>query len=307
MNDDRLTGLLGALRNERMDRVADDRLRARLENAWTARIRQRSLGFRLRRLAPILATVALFAGLGGATMTAAGDSVLYGMRVAVEDAAVALHTDAEDRAEYLVALLDQRQAEAARLESTGNALAASRVRQIEQDTLRTVQATLPRAPEVEIPAATPTPTPSPSPTPEPTASPSPTPSASATPTARPATPRPTTPPATPVRTEPPTPRPTPTPSPTPPPTPIAVTALGTVKNADLTPAAGVCVRFTTATTTCLTTTGPEGGYRVTSSAKVGQTIQLIFTRQDGTILWKGTASMVVKGPTVQMPDVKLQK
>ncbi len=95
--------------------------------------------------------------------------------------------------------------------------------------------------------------------------------------------------------------------PTPAPTAIAVTALGTVYNADLTLAANVCVRLTTTTTTCLTTTATDGTYRVTSSAKVGQNMLLVFTRQDGTILWKGTASMTVRGPTVQMPDVKLTK
>jgi outer membrane biosynthesis protein TonB len=305
MNDDRLTGLLGALRNERMDRIADDRIRATLENAWTTQRRQRSLGFRLRRLAPVLAAIALVAGLAGATMNASGDSALYGFRVAVEDAAVVLHPSPEDKAEYLLALLDQRQSEAARLEQTGQALAASRVREIEKDTLRLVQSTLPTAPEVETALPTPAPSPSLSPTPEPTATPSPSPIP--TPSAPPPTPRPTAPPATPAHTDPPTPRPTATPVPTPSPTAIAVIAIGIVKNADLTPAGGVCVRLTTASTTCLTTTAADGSYRLTSSAKVGQTIQLIFTRQDGTILWKGLASMVVKGPTVLMPDVKLQK
>jgi len=83
--------------------------------------------------------------------------------------------------------------------------------------------------------------------------------------------------------------------------------LGNVYNADTTPAAGACVRLTTATTNCLTTTAPDGSYRVSMSAKVGQSITIIFTRQDGTTLWKGYTSAVVRGPTVQMPDVKLQK
>ncbi len=310
MNDDRLTGLLGALRNERMDRLADERLRARLENAWTTRRQQQSFGFRLRRLAPVLGTLILFAGLGAATMSASGDSALYGIRVAVEDAAVALHQQPEDRAQYLLSLLDQRQFEAARLESTGNALAASRVRQIEQDTLRTVQATLPRAPEVELPLATPSPsaTPTASPTPEPTPSPTPSPSPTPIATVRPSTPpRTATPAPTPVRTDTATPRPTATPVPTPSPTAIAVTAIGIVKNADGTPANGVCVRLATANTTCLFTTGTDGAYHVTMSAKVGQSILLIFTRQEGTILWKATATMVVKGTTVQIPTVTLQK
>ena len=37
MTDDRLQGMLGSLRHERMDRIADDKIRARLETAWTAR------------------------------------------------------------------------------------------------------------------------------------------------------------------------------------------------------------------------------------------------------------------------------
>lgn len=304
MNDDRLTGLLGALRNERMDRVVDERIRARLEHAWTARQRERSFGFRLRRLAPIVATMALFAGLGGATMNAPGDSVLYGIRVAVEDAAVALHTDPEDRAEYLVSLLDQRQAEAARLEATGNAAAASKVRDIEQNTLRVVRATLPEAPEIEAPAPTATQTESPSPSPSP--SPTPTPSVAAVvtpqPTATRPAPTPTRPPATPA----PTPR-TPTPTPAATGSAIPVTATGLVKNADGTPAAGVCVIVTTSTSTCATTTGPDGTYRVTVAGKINQTLTLYFKRQDGTILWKGTASAVIHGTTVAMPIVYLQK
>ena len=94
----------------------------------------------------MLATLALFAGLAGATMNASGESALYGIRVAVEDAAVALHGDPADRDQYLLSLLDARQAEAARLESSGNALAASKVRQIEQDTLHRLQSSLPQAP-----------------------------------------------------------------------------------------------------------------------------------------------------------------
>jgi outer membrane biosynthesis protein TonB len=226
----------------------------------------------------------------------------------VEDAAIALHPTPEDKAEYVLTLLDQRQTEAARLEQSGNAAAASHVREIERQTLRLVQSTLPTAPEVDVVLPTPTPSPTPSPTAQPTASPTPSPTPPAA-TPRTPTPHPSTPMPTPVRTDTPTatPKPTATPVPTAAPTTFAVLATGNVKNADLTPAAGVCVRLTTASATCLTTTATDGSYRLTSSAKMGQTIQLIFTRQDGTILWKGTASATVRGPSVQMPDVKLQK
>src|SRR5207248_2019784 len=136
---------------------------------------RRSASFRFRRFAPVLATLVLFAGLTGATLNASGDSALYGIRVAIEDAAVVLHPDAESRNEYLLALLDQRQAEGARLESTGNALAASKVRKVEQDTLRRLQASVPQAPD-EAPVVLPAPTQTATPTPAPTGSPSPVPS-----------------------------------------------------------------------------------------------------------------------------------
>ena len=294
MNDDRFTGLLGSLRTERMDRIADDRIRRKLENAWTARMERRTFGWRARRWAPVLATLVLFAGISGATMNAAGDSVLYGLRIAVEDASVALHTDPEDKAEFLLRLLDQRQAEAARLESSGNALAAAKAREIEQNTLRTVLATVPKAPEVEVVAVSP----SPSPTPESTPSPTPTPTPQ--PTAPPATPRPATAAPTPVRTPTPTVRPTVTPVPS----PILVTANGIVKNADGTPAAGVCVRLSSISQ-CLFTTGADGAYRVTFSGKVNQTVFFYFTRQDGTVLWKASASVTIKGPTVEVPPATL--
>ncbi len=301
MNDDRLTGLLGALRNERMDRIADDRIRAKLDNAWTARQQERSFGFRLRRLAPVLATLVLFAGLSAATMNASGDSALYGIRVAIEDAAVVLHPDGEDRNEYLVSLLEERQAEAARLEASGNAAAASKVREIEANTLRTVRANLPVAPEVEAAAPTAAPTDSPSPSPSPSAAPTVAAVVTPPPTTRPA-PTPTRPPSTPT----PTPR-TPTPTPAPTGSSIPVTATGLVKNADGTAASGVCVIVTTATTTCATTTGPDGTYRVTLAGKINQTLTLYFKREDGTILWKGSASAVIHGSTVVMPITYLQK
>ena len=101
MNDERLQGLLGSLRHERMDRIADDKIRALLETAWTTRQEQSSFGFRARRLVPILATGVLMVGLGTATMSAPGESPLYGARIAIEDAAIAFHTDPEDRAQYV--------------------------------------------------------------------------------------------------------------------------------------------------------------------------------------------------------------
>lgn len=306
MNEERLQGLLGSLRHERMDRIADDKIRALLETAWTSRQEQRSFGFRFRRLAPVLATGVLMVGLGTATMSAPGESPLYGVRVAIEDTAIAFHTDPEDRAEYVLSLLDDRQSEAARLEAAGNAAAASKARAIEENTIRIARAMLPQAPELPAPAPAATssaaPTPDlPSPTPAPTVAPT---NPAATASARPSTPRPTT---TPTKTPSPTATPTRTPTPTVAPagSPILVTVTGFVKNTDLTPAMGVCVRLTTATPDCLVLTAPDGTYRVSISAKINQSVTVVLTRQDGPTLWKGTATAAVKSGTLQMSDVKL--
>jgi hypothetical protein len=125
-------------------------------------------------------------------------------------------------------------------------------------------------------------------------------------TARPTTPRPaTTPTKTPTPTA--TPTKTPTPTLTPTGTPLVVTASGYVKNSDATPAAGVCVRLFTTAADCTIVTGADGTYRVSFSGKVNQQFTIYLTRQDGTTLWKGSATMTIKSGTVQMPDVKLIK
>jgi outer membrane biosynthesis protein TonB len=281
VNDDRLVGLLAALRSERMERTADQKLRARLENAWTAREGQSGLASRLRRPVLVIATAALVLGSVATTMAAPGDSPLYSLRVTIEDLAIPLHTDPEDRAEYLVSLLDQRTTEAARLEATGNALAAGRARDIERETLRMVQQNLPVAPDVVEP--TPTESSSPSPTPSPTDSPSPSPTPSPAPTAtqRPATPRPTT---VPTATLKPTATPTPKPTSTTTATPQAVTFTGTVKNPDGTYATNVCVSLSQGGS-CLTVAS-SGSFRVTFSAKIGQSVTLYFLRSDGIKTYK---------------------
>ena len=274
MNDDRLTGLLAALRTERMERTADQKLRARLENAWTARESQSGLAWRLRRPVLVIATAALLFGSAGTTLAAPGDSPLYSLRVTIEDLAIPLHRDPEDRAEYLVALLEQRTSEAARLEATGNALAAGRARDIERQTLLMVQQSLPVAPDVVEPA--PTESPSPTVTPMESPTPTPTPSPVATGTQRPATPQPTTaPPAATVK-------PTATATPKPPTstaTPQAVSFTGTIKNPDGTPASNVCVSFNAAGPCSVVTTSAT--FRVTFSGKIGQSVTLYFLRTDG--------------------------
>jgi outer membrane biosynthesis protein TonB len=297
MSDDRLVGMLSALRTERMERTADQKLRARLENAWTVRETQSGLGWRLRRPVLVVATAALVFGSIATTLSAPGDSALYTLRVTIEDLAITLHRDPEDRAEYLVSLLEQRTAEAARLEATGNALAASHVRDIERDTLRMVQQNLPVAPEIVEPA--PTGSPSPSPTPSATESPTPTPSPVPTATQRPATPRPTT--APPVTTTKP---PTATPKPTTTATPQAVSFTGVIKNPDGTYATNVCIQISPSTTCSVVTS--SGSFRVTFSARLGQSVTLNFTRSDGLKTYKATLTKTVSSTYVDVGIVLLR-
>jgi len=298
MNDDRLVGMLSALRTERMERAADQKLRARLENAWTVRETQSGIAWRMRRPVLVIATAALVFGSIATTLSAPGDSALYTLRVTIEDLAITLHRDPEDRAEYLVSLLEQRTAEAARLEATGNALAARHVRDIERDTLRMVQQNLPVAPEIVEPA--PTESPSPSPTPSPTASPTPTPTPVPTATQRPATPRPTTP--TPVTTTKP---PTATPKPTTAATPQAITFTGTVKNPDGTAATNVCVSLFSPGAACSTVT-TSATFRVTFSGKIGQSVTLYFLRSDGTKTYKTSITKTISSTYVDVGTVLLR-
>ena len=299
MNDDRLTGLLAALRTERMERTADQKLRARLENAWTAREDRSGLAWRIRRPVLAIATTALIFGFAATTLSAPGDSPLYSLRVTIEDLAVPLHRDPEDRAEYLVSLLEQRTSEAARLEATGNALAAGRAREIERQTLRMVQQNLPVAPEVLEPAPTESPSPSPTPPPSPTPTPSPTPSPVPTATQPPATPRPpTATPAATVKTA------TPTPKPTSTATPQAVSFAGAVKNPDGTYATNVCIQLSPSTS-CLTVTS-SATFRVTFSAKIGQSVTLNFLRSDGIKTYKATITKTVTSTYMDVGIVLLK-
>lgn len=316
MNDERLEQLLGSLRYDRMDRAADVRTRQRLEGEWADLQERRGLGWRLRSLVPGAVAVALLVGAAMATLGAPGDSPLYGARVAIEDAAVILYPDPQDRAQYLLGLYEQRQAEAARLEATGSA-ASGGARRIEERTLDAVKALLPRAPEVETPPpASPEPTPTPTPSPSPSASPTP----SATPTATPPRPAPTPTPA-PATTRTATPRPTPTPTPTPKPTitplptkaaeptgtPMVVVVAGTVTDPDGKPAVGACVSVLTSE--CQAHTTSAGTYKIAVTARIGQTLAVYAWRADATghITYKGTASAVVRGSTVQVPTIGLRQ
>lgn len=297
MKDDRLADMLAALRTERMERSSDQKLRARLETAWTARETHSGLAWGIRRPVLAVATAALVFGFAATTVSAAGDSPLYSLRVTVEDLAITLHRDPEDRAEYLVSLLEQRTNEAARLEATGNALAAGRAREIERQTLRMVQQNLPVAPEVVEPAPTESPSPSPtaSPTPSPTTSATPTPVATAT--QRPATPRPTVAPT-------PTPKPvTPTPKPTAAATAQPVSMTGAIKNPDGTYANNVCISLSLGGS-CLDVTGPT--FRVTFSGKIGQSVTLYFLRSDGIKTYKASITKTVSSTYMDVGIVMLK-
>ena len=70
MNDDRLVGMLSALRTERMERTADQKLRTRLETAWTARESRSGLAWRMRRPVLVIATAALVLGSAATTISA---------------------------------------------------------------------------------------------------------------------------------------------------------------------------------------------------------------------------------------------
>src|SRR5688572_4760397 len=301
MNDDRLVAMLASLRTERMERTADQKLRTRLENAWTARESRGGLAWRMRRPVLVLATVALVLGSAATTISAPGDSPLYSLRVTIEDLGVRFYADPAERAEYLLALLEERTAEAARLEATGNALAAGKVREIERATLALVQANMPVTPEVVQPAPTESPTPSPSPTPEPTPSPTVEPTPSPVPaTQRPATIRPA-PTATP---KPATPTPKPTVKPTTAPTAQPVTMTGTIKNPDGTPASNVCVSLSMGGS-CMTVTS-SSTFKVTFSYKVGQSVTLYFLRSDGIKTYKATLTKTVSSTYIEVGTVTLR-
>lgn len=301
MSDDRLVGMLATLRTERMERIADQQLRTRLETAWAARDGQNGLLWRFRRPVIVIATAALLIGSAATTVSAPGDSPLYSLRVTIEDLGVRFHTDPEGRAAYLLSLLEQRTAEAARLEATGNALAAGKAREIERATLAMVQANIPPEPNAVEPAPTESPSPSPSPTPSP--SPSPTPSLVPAATQPPATTRPTVAATATPKPATPTPTPKPTVKPTTAPTPQAVTFNGTIKNPDGSFATNVCISQSLGGS-CLDVTGPS--FKVTFSAKVGQSVTLYFLRSDGIKTYKATLTKTVSSTYVEVGTVTLR-
>ena len=308
MMQDSLARALGTLKGARMDDVAADEVRKRLERAWTDRATRSRARFVVPGFARACAIAVLVMAVAFTTMRAAADNPLYGARVAFEDSLVAFQSDP---VAYLSQLYTERLEEAARFEATGNALAASRARDAQSEALRLLTQISPEpneSPEpsastpITLPSASPTPEPSPvateSPTPTPTASPRPT--IARTPTPKPATPTPK--PATP------TPKPvTPKPSVTPTPTPMAVHATGDVLYADGTRADGACIS-TALDGACVAGT-IDGKIDLRFTAKKGQTIT-VYVRNNadptrsGTL--RGKATVTVGGPEVLLGTITLR-
>ncbi len=285
MSDERLIAALAELREERIAPEADRRARELLETHWPTRVVRR--GLVPRPLAALGALAIALVIVARASLGAGADSPLYELRVAIEDAAVGLHGDADDRYSYVLSLAADRGAEAARWERAGSADAAARAHRAETEALRLLGNENP--PSFEMPLlATPSPTETPAPSPSSTPTPTPATSLTPAPTVRP-TPPPTKPPS-------------PTPSGT-----ITTYLVGSVRYTDGTNVNGACVS-TAKGGTCFTET-VNGSFGKTVQAKVGQTITLYFQVTDasrgGTFF--GAATATVTGPATSFGIVALQR
>jgi len=297
VNEDTLGRALGALRTTRISEASSDRVREELENAWRDRASRqtRRRGFVVPGFARAFAIAALVFAVGLGTLRAGADSPLYGARIALEDGLVGLQADPVG---YLGELYQERLEEAAHFEATGNALAAGRARDAQEDALRLLNKIEPQL-QQEPPQPSPSTAitlPSPSPTAEPTVEPSPTPSPTAPPTLRPATPLPA------VATKPPTPSPTVAPTPT----QFPVHAMGTVTYADSTPVNDACVS-TGVDSSCVATT-TSGKFDLWFLGKKYDTITLYVRKVDllsGRTL-RGKVTATVTGPTLSLGNVTLR-
>ena len=304
MNGDTLGRALGALRTTRMSEAASDRVREELENAWRDRASRqtRRRGLVVPGFARAFAIAALVFAVGLGTLRAGADSPLYGARIALEDGLVGLQADPVG---YLSELYQERLEEAARFEATGNALAAGRARDAQEDALRLLNKIEPQA-QQEPPQPSPSTAitlPSPSPTPEATVAPTPVPTPTPTlaPTVRPATQRPATAPPT-VTDKPVTTAPTPAPTPT----QFAVHVTGTVTYADSTAVNDACVSLTL-DGSCVATT-VNGKMDFWLFAKKYDGIAVYVKKIDlmsGRTL-RGKITGTVTGPTLVLGNVTLR-
>ncbi len=303
MMQDSLARALGGLKGARMDDVAAEEIRKRLQLAWTDRAAaRRPSRFVVPGFARVFAVAALVVLVAFSTMRAGADSALYGARVAVEDALVSFQSDP---VEYLSQLYTERLEEAARFDATGNALAASRARSAQSDALRLLNQISPEPEQSPEPSASSVITlPSPSPTPETSASPtdSPTPSPTATPRptiARTPTPKPATPSPKPTTT-------TTKPSLTPTPTPMSVHAYGYVLYADGTAVDGACV--STSLDGMCVAGSIKGRVDLQLTAKKGQSITLYIRNYDaargGTL--HGKVTVTISGTEVALGTITLR-
>ncbi|MDQ2914321.1 MAG: hypothetical protein M3T56_13830 [Chloroflexota bacterium] len=308
---DSLARALGTLKGTRMDDVAADDVRKRLEQAWATRAKTRRPRVVVRPFARAFLVATLIVIVAFSTMRAAADNPLYSARVAIEDSLVAFQSDPVG---YLSQLYDERIAEAARFEATGNALAASRARAAQSEAVRLLNQISPEPSESPEPSAStvitlPSPTPTPetpavasaSPTPEPTATPAPPAVRTPTPTLTPATPTPTLKPTTP------SPKPvTPKPTVAPTPTPMTVHATGEVLYADGSRVNGACVS-TALDGLCVAGT-INGKIDMQFTAKKGQLITLYVRNYDaergGTL--HGKVTVTVGGTEVLLGTITLR-
>jgi hypothetical protein len=303
MMQDSLARALGALQGTRIDDVAAESIRKRLDQVWAER-RTRRPRFAVPGFARALAVATLVVLVAFSTMRAPADSPLYGARVTVENSLVALQSDPIG---YLTQLYAERLEEAARFEAAGNALAASRARGAQGEALRLLTLISPEPnPSPEPSASTAITLPAPSPTPDmlAVASESPTPPVTPPPAVRAATPKPETPTPKPPT---PTPKPaTPKPTVTSTPTPMTVRATGDVLYADGSPVDGACVSMTF-DGMCFAGT-INGKVDLQLTAKRGQSITLYFRNYDaargGTLY--GKVTVTVGGPEVLLGTITLR-
>ncbi|HAF10855.1 MAG TPA: hypothetical protein DCK98_12360 [Chloroflexi bacterium] len=311
MNDDRLISALRRLGAEDLPMASDRAIRGRLETAWMAQGRRLPMAaFGLRRFVPVLAVVALAAGLAGSTLSAGADSPLWDTRIALEDAGAFLRQSNDDRVAYLRDLVQSRTEEAARQEAAGNPGAAAKARTAASAAIAELDGNIPHI-DTTVPLPSPVASPSAAPTPANSPSPSPSHSASAVPAVQlPSSAPPTatrTPTATPTRTA------TRTPSPTPLPTTgtkQSTTITGTVRDAAGTNVTNACLSTSatppTSTTSCLFET-KNGSYGITASITPGQSITLYayYTDPATGALSSGSATGTAASPTTLMPTITL--
>ena len=303
MNEEALARAVGSLRAARMSEAASDRVRDELAKAWrdrTARPKRR--GLVIPSFARAFATAALVVAFGFAVLRSGADNPLYGFRIGIEDALVAVQADP---VAYATELYDERLEEAARFETTGNALAASRARAATDDALRLLGEVAPKRnddePERGPSSSTAIFVPSASPTAAPSEEPSPTATPMATPTpALRATTRPTaTPTEKPLTT-------TTKPAPSASPSPFAVHIAATVVYPDGTPVNDACV--STALGGSCVATSVNGAVDFWIVARKYDSVTFYVQKQDimtGRI-YRGKVSTYVTGPLLYLGTITLR-